>query len=46
LGAEFAAKSGGVGWVKILMEQKVISGKNPEHIDWVIQPNGPKHRLT
>jgi pimeloyl-ACP methyl ester carboxylesterase len=35
LGAELQ-RIGGVGWVKILMEQKVISGKNPEHIDWVI----------
>ena len=29
-------KVGGGGWVKILIEQKVISGKNPAHIDWVV----------
>jgi len=28
-------KMGGGGWVKILIEQKVISGKDQAHIDWV-----------
>jgi pimeloyl-ACP methyl ester carboxylesterase len=35
LGAELERVGGG-GWVKILIEQKVISGKNPAHIDWVV----------
>jgi pimeloyl-ACP methyl ester carboxylesterase len=35
LGGELERLGGG-GWVKILIEQKVISGKNPEHIKWVI----------
>jgi pimeloyl-ACP methyl ester carboxylesterase len=30
-------KIGGGGWVKVLIEQKVISGKSQEHIDWVVQ---------
>jgi pimeloyl-ACP methyl ester carboxylesterase len=30
------AKTGSGGWVKILIEQKVISGKNPAHINWVV----------
>jgi hypothetical protein len=28
---------GGGGWVKILIEQKVISGKDQAHIDWVVR---------
>src|SRR5215472_10703224 len=36
LGPELARLGGG-GWVKILIEQKVISGKNPAHIDWVVK---------
>jgi pimeloyl-ACP methyl ester carboxylesterase len=28
---------GAGGWVKILIEQKVISGKNQAHIDWVVR---------
>ena len=35
LGPELARLGGG-GWVKILIEQKVISGKNPAHIEWVV----------
>jgi len=27
---------GGGGWVKILIQQKVISGKSPAHIEWVV----------
>ena len=30
-------KVGGGGWVKILIEQKVISGKDQAHIDWVVR---------
>ena len=29
-------KGGSGGWVKVLIEQKVISGKNPAHIEWVV----------
>ncbi|HJU09831.1 MAG TPA: alpha/beta hydrolase [Candidatus Binataceae bacterium] len=35
LGSELARLGGG-DWVKILIEQKVISGKNPPHISWVV----------
>jgi hypothetical protein len=27
----------GGGWVKTLIEQKVISGKDQAHIDWVVR---------
>jgi len=30
------ATGGSRGWVQVLIEQKVISGKNPAHIDWVV----------
>jgi len=29
------ATGGSKGWVHVLIEQKVISGKNPAHIEWV-----------
>lgn len=35
LGPELERLGGG-GWVKILIEQSVISGKNPAHIEWVV----------
>jgi pimeloyl-ACP methyl ester carboxylesterase len=35
LGSELERLGGG-GWVKILIQQKVISGKNPAHIEWVV----------
>jgi len=30
------ATGGSKGWVHVLIEQKVISGKNPAHIEWVV----------
>jgi pimeloyl-ACP methyl ester carboxylesterase len=36
LGSELARLGGG-GWVKVLIEHKVISGKSPEHIEWVVK---------
>jgi len=30
------ATSGSKGWGRLLIEQKIISGKNPAHIDWVV----------
>ena len=30
------ATGGARGWVQVLIEHKVISGKNPAHIDWVV----------
>ena len=35
LGSELARLGGG-GWVKILMQQNIISGKDPAHIEWVV----------
>jgi len=30
------AHSGSRGWGRLLIEQKIISGKNPAHIEWVV----------
>ena len=30
------ATGGSKGWGRLLIEQKIISGKNPEHIEWVV----------
>jgi pimeloyl-ACP methyl ester carboxylesterase len=30
------AQSGSRGWGRLLIEQKIISGKNPAHIEWVV----------
>ena len=30
------AQSGSRGWGRLLIEQKILSGKNPAHIDWVL----------
>ena len=36
-GVKNALSSGGSkGWVQVLIEQKIISGKNPAHIEWVV----------
>lgn len=35
LGSELQRLGGG-GWAKILIQQKVISGKSPAHIEWVV----------